>query len=83
MRRAAILAGFIPNTPAGRSRVHFVTEGEASIHYCVGNNYASDMINVGGLFFSTCQRRSSDHFRVCDRVAKASSLLMPEEGPSI
>ena len=31
----AILAGLVPDTDAGRSRVHFVTEGEASVHYCV------------------------------------------------
>ena len=31
MRQAAVGAGIVPDTPAGRSRVHFVTEGEASI----------------------------------------------------
>jgi hypothetical protein len=46
MRQAAISAGLVPDSPAGRSRVRFVTEGEASIHYCIGNDYASDMINV-------------------------------------
>ncbi|KAH8110514.1 hypothetical protein DFH11DRAFT_1514361 [Phellopilus nigrolimitatus] len=35
MRQATILAGMIPNTPEGRSRVRFVTEGEASLHYCL------------------------------------------------
>jgi len=33
MRKAAILAGFIPNTEAGRSDLFFVTEGEASLHF--------------------------------------------------
>ena len=47
MRRAAIHGGLIPDTPEGRSRVQFVTEGEASLHYCIGNNYASDVIQVG------------------------------------
>ena len=46
MRQAAILAGLIPDSPEGRSRVRFVTEGEASIHYCIGNDYVSDMIKV-------------------------------------
>jgi hypothetical protein len=37
MRQAAIQAGFIPNTEEGRSRVAFVTEGEASLHFCLSN----------------------------------------------
>lgn len=35
MREAAIDAGLIPNDDSGHSRVHFVTEGEASLHFCV------------------------------------------------
>ena len=46
MRKAAILAGLIPDTPAGRDRVHFVTEGEASLHYCVDSGIASSCIKV-------------------------------------
>ena len=34
LRTAAIQAGIVPDTPAGRSRVHFVTEGEASFNFC-------------------------------------------------
>ncbi|KAF6752176.1 hypothetical protein DFP72DRAFT_905128 [Ephemerocybe angulata] len=37
MREAALRAGFIPNTDEGRSRVTFVTEGEASLHFCLSN----------------------------------------------
>ncbi|KAF6748630.1 hypothetical protein DFP72DRAFT_1174069 [Ephemerocybe angulata] len=37
MRRAASLAGLVPNTPAGGARVMFVTEGEASLHFCLSN----------------------------------------------
>ncbi|RXW25666.1 hypothetical protein EST38_g132 [Candolleomyces aberdarensis] len=37
MRNAAILAGFIPDTADGRSRISFVTEGEASLHFCLSN----------------------------------------------
>ena len=46
MRKAAILAGLVPDTEDGRSRIHFVTEGEASVHFCIGSNYASDVIKV-------------------------------------
>jgi hypothetical protein len=35
MRTAAILAGLIPDTDEGRARVQFVTEGEASLHFCI------------------------------------------------
>jgi len=36
-RRAIECAGLIPSTPEGRSRVHMLTEGEASLHFCVPN----------------------------------------------
>ncbi|KAF8545913.1 hypothetical protein OG21DRAFT_1502123 [Imleria badia] len=34
-RRAIERAGLIPRTPEGRSRVHLLTDGEASLHFCV------------------------------------------------
>lgn len=37
MRQAAIRAGLIPNTPEAASNVTFVTEGEASLHFCLSN----------------------------------------------
>ena len=46
MRSAAVYAGLVPGSPEGHSRIHFVTEGEASIHYCITNDFASDMIKV-------------------------------------
>ena len=36
-RQAVERAGLIPNTPEGRSRVHLLTEGEASLHFCARN----------------------------------------------
>jgi hypothetical protein len=36
-REAIEGAGLIPCTPEGRSRVHMITEGEASLHYCVSS----------------------------------------------
>ncbi|KAG8922380.1 hypothetical protein FRC00_007507 [Tulasnella sp. 408] len=35
MREAAIRGGLVPNTPEGRERIEFVTEGEASFHWCI------------------------------------------------
>ncbi|THU76073.1 hypothetical protein K435DRAFT_974584 [Dendrothele bispora CBS 962.96] len=37
MRRAAILAGLITDSQEDHGRVQFVTEGEASLHYCLNN----------------------------------------------
>ncbi|KAH6910170.1 hypothetical protein BKA70DRAFT_1147167 [Coprinopsis sp. MPI-PUGE-AT-0042] len=45
MREAAILAGLIDDDVAGRSRITFVTEGEASLHFCINNGLAPDALN--------------------------------------
>ena len=36
-RRAIVHAGLVPGTREGQSRVHLLSEGEASLHYCVPN----------------------------------------------
>ncbi len=46
MRQATIAAGLIPDNAAGHARIHFVTEGEASMHYCVDNGLATGAITV-------------------------------------
>ena len=53
MRQAAIHAGLIPDTDGGHSRVHFVTEGEASLHYCINSGLTPNAIKVG---FTTYRR---------------------------
>ena len=50
MRRAAIYGGLIPDTDEGRARIRFVTEGEASLHACVLNGLAADVLQVSVLF---------------------------------
>jgi hypothetical protein len=50
MRQAAVLAGLIPDTQAGHARIQLVTEGEASLHFCVRNGLATDAIKVGFRF---------------------------------
>ena len=37
LRNAVLLAGLIPDTPEGRRRVLFVTEGEASLHFALSS----------------------------------------------
>jgi hypothetical protein len=46
IRRAAILAGLIADTVEGHSRLKLLTEGEASLHFCLGNGLASDSLTV-------------------------------------
>ncbi|THG96744.1 hypothetical protein EW026_g5140 [Hermanssonia centrifuga] len=47
MREAAVAAGLIPNNAAGQARLHFVTEGEASMHYCVDSGLTTGTIQDG------------------------------------
>lgn len=46
LRRAAILAEMIPDTVEGHAQLHFVTEGEASMHFCIANGLSDDVIKV-------------------------------------
>lgn len=46
MRRAAVIGGLIPDTDEGKARIRFVTEGEASLHACVLNGLADDVLSV-------------------------------------
>ncbi|PFH47733.1 hypothetical protein AMATHDRAFT_151430 [Amanita thiersii Skay4041] len=43
MRHAAVMAGLVPNEEEGKKRISFVTEGEASLHFCL--NKIPDALN--------------------------------------
>ncbi|KNZ73886.1 Heat shock 70 kDa protein 12A [Termitomyces sp. J132] len=45
MRRSAVYGGLIPDTNEGKARIRFVTEGEASLHACVLNGLAADVLS--------------------------------------
>ncbi|KAG5644291.1 hypothetical protein DXG03_008709 [Asterophora parasitica] len=47
MRRAAIRAGLVPDSIEGHSRIRFVTEGEASLHFCVQNGLTAEALKTG------------------------------------
>ncbi|CAA7260321.1 unnamed protein product [Cyclocybe aegerita] len=47
MRNAAILAGLVPDTPVGRGRVSFLTEGEASLHFAIENGLLEGVAEKG------------------------------------
>ncbi|KAF8655628.1 hypothetical protein AX16_002982 [Volvariella volvacea WC 439] len=38
MREAAVMGGIVPDSQDGRDSIHFLTEGEACLHYCIANN---------------------------------------------
>nr|GAT52799.1 predicted protein [Mycena chlorophos] len=47
LRLAAVVAGLVPDTPSGRNRIRFVTEGEASLNFCIMNGLGTDPLNEG------------------------------------
>ncbi|KAF8805124.1 hypothetical protein BYT27DRAFT_7339733 [Phlegmacium glaucopus] len=47
MRRAAILAGLIPDNTSGHARLSFVTEGEASLHFSIHNGLPAGAMKNG------------------------------------
>ncbi|KAG8957671.1 hypothetical protein FRC03_009916 [Tulasnella sp. 419] len=50
MREAAILAGLVPNSDQGNSRIIFVSEGEASLHWCMSRGIGRGDLEVGSHF---------------------------------
>ena len=49
IRRAAVLAGLVPDSPEGQARIQLVTEGEASLHFCLSTE------KTAGSFKVVCQ----------------------------
>ncbi|KAF9047817.1 hypothetical protein BJ165DRAFT_1527080 [Panaeolus papilionaceus] len=47
MRRAAVSAGLVKDDAKGRARITFLTEGEASLHFCVHTELTTDAIKGG------------------------------------
>jgi hypothetical protein len=46
IRRAAVLAGLVPDSPEGQARIQLVTEGEASLHYCLSTEKTASLFKV-------------------------------------
>lgn len=70
LRRAVMRAGLFRDSSASHARLSFLTEGEASLHFCVQSELTTEAIRVGAL------RRDVDCIDLNDRVAKAFLLLM-------
>ena len=47
MRSAAIRAGLVANTEEERIKIQFVTEGEASLHFCIQSGLSTEALTVG------------------------------------
>lgn len=50
LRRAVVKAGLVPDNTNGAKRVHFVTEGEASLHFCISRGLTTASVKVGVIF---------------------------------
>ncbi|KAH6897924.1 hypothetical protein BKA70DRAFT_745447 [Coprinopsis sp. MPI-PUGE-AT-0042] len=48
MRLAAVAGGLVRNATDGLERIHFVTEGEASLHYSIENGLPPESLQRGG-----------------------------------
>lgn len=46
MRDAAVAAGLVVDDGEGRGRISFVSEGEASLHYCIKSGLSTEAIDV-------------------------------------
>lgn len=46
MRHAAIEAKLVPDISSSYKRIHFVTEGEAGLHYCLQRESIGDKVEV-------------------------------------
>lgn len=46
MRQAAVKAKLVPDNAVGQSRISFVTEGEASLHFAIENGVLSQAMEV-------------------------------------
>ncbi|GJE90679.1 HSP70 family protein [Phanerochaete sordida] len=85
MRQAAVYARLVPDTPDGHARVHFVTEGEASLLYCVDNGLAANVIRDGtsimvidaggGTVDISTYQISETHPLTVEEIAPADCLL--------
>ncbi|CAA7263111.1 unnamed protein product [Cyclocybe aegerita] len=47
IRKAAVLAGLIPDNPSGHARITFVTEGEASLHFAIQQGVLVEAMEEG------------------------------------
>ena len=59
LREAAIQAGYVEDDAQAALRIRFVSEGEASVHFCMFNANLGPLLNVRFSLFSTTSSFSS------------------------
>ncbi|TFK71046.1 hypothetical protein BDN72DRAFT_877354 [Pluteus cervinus] len=80
LRQAAIQAQLVPATDAGAKRVHFITEGEASLHSCISKKLTTEamkndgrvvVVDAGGgtIDISSYSRRTSGGKQLYEELA--------------
>ncbi|KAF8338405.1 hypothetical protein F5887DRAFT_1062996 [Amanita rubescens] len=79
MRRAAIYGGLIPDTNAGKARIWFVTEGEASLHACVLSGLAADVLSSPSQHGFLIADAGGGTLDISSYGIKATSPLVMEE----
>ena len=62
MRRATVAAGIVPQSEA-HSKIFFVTEGEASVDYCMFHANLAPQFTVRGLLLLLVMTMSADTSR--------------------
>jgi len=55
LRNAAVKADIVQDSPAGRSRVHFITEGEAGLRFCAAYTEAGRNLKVRHIVPAKCR----------------------------
>ena len=79
MRQAAVGAGIVPDTSAGHSRVHFVTEGEASIQYCATLGMGTGSLSVSAIeSLARCE-----HLRSCATKPDSTVMMVDAGGGTV
>ena len=68
MRKAAVMADLISDTEGGHARLSFVTEGEASLHFCVQSGLTASVLKVN---FDTTLSCSNKIICCCFRKRRA------------
>jgi hypothetical protein len=60
MRRAALKAGLVANETQAQDRISFVTEGEASLHYCIQKGITKEAVKVSHSLCIYMDKRAYD-----------------------
>ena len=79
MRRAAIYGRLIDDTPEGRARIRFVTEGEASLHACVLSGLATDVLSNPGRYGFLIADAGGGTLDISSYAIKGTNPLVMEE----